>query len=212
MSLIGGDPGFHSNLFPDGLIPDILELVLDSWEKFKKPVPTDKENPINYRFVMFLRNQKKCRELLFLIDPETPLPDEQTGEERGRIDIRFMEGYDEDVYFAFECKRLRYMTSTGNLVHNTSDYVTSDQGMMCFISGKYSDKLSSGGMLGYVLDGKKHEAKKAVKKLIDKHKANLRLKSNTSLDPSSISPKKVDQTLHVLSDRSFIIYHLFLSV
>ncbi len=159
---------------------------------------------------MFLRSQKGFPELPFNIDPEIILPDEE-GRETGRIDIRFLQEVDEQVYFAFECKRLRYITPSGSLVTNTSDYV-GDQGMMCFVLGKYSPELHSGGMIGYVLDGEKQKAKEAVKQLIEKKRKPLLLESNSTLAPSPINPKKIDETKHDLAKRKFTLYHLFLRV
>ena len=90
MSVIG-DSSLWSDLFPGQLIPDILDLVLETWRSFEKPQLNDHEVPITLRFCSSLRNMKnKNQDLPFTIWPESSERDSTTGKEISRIDIRFL--------------------------------------------------------------------------------------------------------------------------
>lgn len=210
---IGGDARMFVGFFPDDLIPEILNLVLAAWRKFDKPKSDEKEEPITRRFRLALVGEKNRHALPFSIWHESPeLPDEKTGEETGRVDIRFLHGYREDVYFAFECKRLNIDYPSG-FQSNAGEYV-GDDGMMCFITGKYGKGLKSGGMIGYVMDGKVPKAIQAVQQAILKKGKTLRLRGRTGVGPCSPLPgvKSAKETHHSLPNRDFEIYHLFLAV
>lgn len=207
-----GDASLWADLFPDHLIPNILELVVKTWQSFQKPRPLDHEVLISMRFREALRGEKDLHKLPFTIWPESSETDPITGKEIGRIDIRFLHGWRESVYFAFECKRLRIPYSS-RMQSNTGEYVGTN-GMMRFITGKYSKGLVSGGMIGYVMDGNLSAAVPAVKKTIDKNREDLRLAFGSSLTSSSMMPKErtVKETNHDLETREFAIYHVFLAV
>ena len=203
-----GDANLWADLFPDHLIPEILKLVVDTWQSFSKPSSTDHEVAISRRFCEDMRREKDKRILPFRISPESSETDPISGKEIGRIDIRFTHGYRERVYFAFECKRLRINRATPN----THVYVGRD-GMMCFIDEKYASDLNSGGMIGFVMDGDVPQAIAAVSKTIRKKTTELRLVSGTEMTPSSFVPNEpVTETYHMISAKQFTIYHLFLGI
>lgn len=195
-------------LFPTALIPDILELVLNTWTVFKRPNAVDLENTISQRFTEKLRQAKNEADLPFKVRLEI-----QSIETNGRIDILFdYTGTNrEEVYFAFECKRLRIPRST-KVDSNVSEYI-GEQGMMCFITGKYSEGLNHGGMIAYVMDGNTNEAINQIEKSMQKNKMHLCLSNNTFLITSPLLNKDmVKETVHNLETREFTIYHIFLSV
>lgn len=205
---VGGDESLWGDLFPDYLIPDILKLVVDTWRTFLKPKSSDHEVPINRRFCEDLRREKDRRRLPFRISPESSETDPISGKEIGRIDIRFIHGYRERVYFAFECKRLRINRTTPN----THAYVGED-GMMCFVGGKYAGNLDSGGMIGYVMDGDVPRAIAAVSKVINQKSKELCLVTGTRMTVSNMIPdESVTETYHTITTRHFTIYHLFLAI
>ncbi len=200
------------DLFPTDLIPNILELVLDTWAAFKKPQKTEHENLITQRFSDKLRKRKNERMALpFKIRTEV-----QTIETNGRIDILFdYTGTNrEEVYFALECKRLRipYANRSKTPKLNGGEY-TGEQGMMCFVSGKYSAGLNHGAMAGYVMDGNASEAIQQIKKSIRKKKNMLKLADNSffAIYPT-LNNKMIRETRHNLTNRLFTIYHIFLAV
>ncbi len=205
---------WKEDFFPEYLIPDILELIINTWVIFPKPKPLDPEVPISEAFTKKLRAEKNQRDdLPFKIRPE--LVTLNTGDDTdGRIDIcfDFIGTPYEEIYFAFECKRLR-IPYPDRLDTNNSDYVN-EQGMMCFITGKYSRSVTNGGMIAYVMDGNTNKAIDSVGKLIKRKSLVLKLTKDTGLESSSmlISYPNVRETTHTLSKRNFTIHHIFLAV
>ena len=207
---------WKEDLFPEELIPEILELVIASWKTFRKPDRLAREVPISKAFTRRIRAEKNQRgDLPFQVWCEPPTLSAQT-EEDGRIDVLFayIGTPREDIYFAFECKRLRipYPPPTG-LWTNNSDYV-GDQGMMCFVTGKYSRSVVNAGMMAYVMDGNTSVAVTSVGKLIKNKRDALKLAGETGLAPSSMIPNRpnVRKTTHMLTGREFTNHHLFLAV
>lgn len=155
-----GDASLWSDLFPDWLIPEILDLVISAWEAFDKPQPGDHEVAITMRFRSELVRHKLLRKLPLRIDREIPEDDLLVGQEKGRIDLRFIHGYQEGVYFAFECKRLNVLSKEGKRTPLAGEYVRA--GMMRFITSQYAVGLDQGGMLGYVMDSDVKSSIRAV--------------------------------------------------
>jgi hypothetical protein len=212
-SIVGNTGSWKKDLFPDALIPDMLELVVETWKIFKKPNRLDHEVPISKEFVKKLQAKKNRQgDLPFKIRPELVV----YGDEDGRMDICFdyIGTPREDIYFAFECKRLRIpYPPPSKLATNNSDYV-GDQGMMCFVTGKYGGSVTNGGMIGYVMDGKVSPAITSVGKLIKSKQAGLKLSRNTGLESSSLLPhfKNIKETKHAFGKKKFTIHHVFLAV
>jgi hypothetical protein len=216
MGAVGNEKAWKRDLFPKELIPEILELVVASWNIFSKPDRLDHEVSISKRFTRKLRTEKNQHyDLPFKIWYE--LPEIGTlSEDEGRIDILFsyIGTPREDIYFAFECKRLRIpYPPPGRFKTNNSDYVN-EQGMMCFVTGKYSESVANGGMIGYVMDGKTEKAVLSVGKLIKSKNLALKLAKDAGLEPSSVmgDSQNVRETRHILSKRNFTIHHIFLAV
>lgn len=86
----------------------------------------------------------------------------------GRIDIKVIYDWDEKNYFGIECKRL-----SGKYKGLDTKYVT--EGLMRFITGKYSQGHQWGMMLGYVIDGTCEKAIQLVQERINEHRACLRI-------------------------------------
>jgi hypothetical protein len=207
-----GDPALWADTFRDDLIPEILDLVVDSWGTFPKQQPSAREVPITRRFYVHLRSQKNVRELPFSIWTESEEPDPITGEPLGRIDIRLTHGYRENVYFALECKRLNVVAADGRRSSLAGEYV--EQGMDRFVTGKYAGGLDKGGMLGYVMDGQIDDAIAAVTKAIEARRTQLKMDKAATLSPSSLRPGKnqVKETHHHQKDKPFTIHHVFVPV
>jgi len=211
MAVIGNSNSW-ANTFPDDLIPKILDLVLSAWKIFTKPEQNDHEVPITKRLRIYLINLKNIRQLPVTIQREIPEDDLQTGEERGRIDLHFTHGYREDVYFAFECKRLNKIDSRNKINSLAPEYVK--DGMMRFVTGKYASSLNNGGMIGYVMNGNTDTAIRAVNRNINNNRIHLRISNSNSLLPSSLIPNNLEikETQHDLDGRNFMIHHLFLPI
>ena len=82
-----GDPSGWEDVFPDWLIPDIIELVIGAWSRLEKPLAEEKEVPITRRFKLLMVQDKNLRRLPVLIDREVWEDDPVTAEQVGRIDI-----------------------------------------------------------------------------------------------------------------------------
>jgi hypothetical protein len=206
---VAGDAGLWSDFFPGDLIPHILDLVLDAWAVFEKPEPTALEVPITRRFRSRLRQDKNLRKLPVRIERESPEDSLESGEEIGRIDLRFCHGYREEVYFAFECKRL-------NLVQGrkrrsmAAEYV--EEGMMRFVEGRYAGGLLSGGMMGYVMDGNVPAAMRSVRRAVGSRRERLRLEGDELAEcPLRPGHSQIRETVHRL-ERDLRIFHVFLPV
>jgi len=196
------------DFFPEELLPDVLILIVSSWEALSKPVPDEHEVSITKRFLPVLRQNKGLRRLPFVVDREIWL-DEDDSSEHARVDLRFMHGYREDVYLAFECKRLNVNHPSGFRSH-VSEYV--NQGMRRFIQQKYARALRHGGMLGYVMDGDADAAVCAIELQLEKDIKALLLRL-PKLAFSSLVPgnSRIRETVHHLPGTSFCIHHLLLA-
>jgi len=201
------------DLFPDRLVPDIIGLVLSSWQSFEQPNANDLEVPITRRFYVHLSHEKGLkRRLPFSIHCEASEIDSSSCREIGRIDLRLIAGHREDVYFAFECKRLNVLSKNGTRRSLAGEYV--DEGMMRFVSGKYGRNLDKGGMLGYVMDGKTQDAITAVSKAIGRRAQRLCMVKVGGLSVSAVrsADHRVKETRHLVQGKLFIMHHLFLGL
>lgn len=218
MGSVGNAKEWKRDLFPYELIPGILELIITSWNTFKKPGRLDCEISISKAFIKKLQREKNRQgSLPFKIRPElVTYDDEENQDTDGRIDICFdyIGTPEEEIYFALECKRLRIpYPPPSRLATNNSEYVNK-QGMMCFVTGKYSGSVTNGGMMGYVMDGQIKEAITSVGKLIKNKRLALKLSKDTGLERSSVmgDSQNIRETRHILNERKFTIHHIFLAV
>ena len=88
------------------------------------------------------------------------------------IDFVLTVGDDEDVYLAYECKRLNvpYPTRVRNLC---VPYV--EEGLMRFVTGQYSNGLPMAMMIGYVMNGNNGRARQGLRRVMKARTATLRL-------------------------------------
>ncbi len=210
---ITGDGRMFTDFFPEGLIPELLNLVMRTWRIFRKPNLDDIETHITRRFRECLKCEKNEEDLPFQVWQQMSITDSDTGKE-GIIDLMFIPlgSPKEEIYFGFECKRLNVKCSSG-IRSGAGEYVGSE-GMMRFVDGKYARGLKAGGMIGYVMDGNVTKAVKAVASVINRRREVLYLLQNTGLEPSSFLPKEraAKETTHGLGSGPFVIHHLFLGV
>lgn len=207
--MILGEPDLWSDTFPEDLIPRVLDAAVEAWNAMDKPGPTELEVPITRRFKHALKQAKDFNRLPFRVERESVEDDSTTGEELGRIDIKLLPAVSarEDVYFAFECKRLNVQDGTSRR-SLAPEYVT--EGMMRFITGQYASSMRHGGMVGYVLDGQADEAIRLVGKNIASRAVELCMTMPASLAQSTRCLfSTARETAHTLSLRVVILHHLF---
>jgi hypothetical protein len=207
-----GDPRLWRPLFPGELIPQILDLVCETWRRFDKPAADEREWRITRRFKHALKREKDYRMLPVRIERELAEDDPESGDELGRIDLKFnpADSALEEVYFAFECKRL-YALVSGAIRALAGEYVS--EGMMRFVEGRYASRMQDGGMIGYVLDGTSERARLQVAVAIASSASKLLLSPGTGLDASVLRPANADLRLtsHVGPRAGgFRLHHVFL--
>lgn len=200
-------------LFPTEEIPRILDVVLFHAETLKKTKETEREDVLSARLYKLLVKDK-----LFRSAPYSPVLEHQifddSGKEghSGRIDINFLCPPGAETYFAIEAKRL-HVTFPSGWQSLISEYVIGDQGMMCFVTGRYSGTQQAAAMLGYVFDGDIDKARRGIDTFLRKHADLLKLSPPHELQSSTILlGRSVEKTNHQLASRPFTIYHLLVSV
>lgn len=198
-------------LFPNDFLPDIVGRVFVAWDRIPKPVTETKET----RITKLLRHQYAydpiIKQLPFRVLRELTIDDPVTGDELGRIDLCLLHGNDEQVYFAYECKRLNVTFPSGKYESLAGEYVGAD-GIGCFILQKYARGQNHGGMIGYVLDGEIERAKNAIGDRLASARVDVALRSDGLLS-STLAPQndRLQETRHEIDNVEFAVFHLFLS-
>lgn len=211
MTRVFGSPKEWADLI-DPMVPTILHLVLDCWTQMPAPDDTHHEDDITVRLCKILRQNRTARDLPFQIDPQMVELEPEEGNQTGRMDITFRPLVArEDIYFCLEGKLLNVIQN-GRRRSLASEYVK--QGMVRFISGKYSKAVLHGGMAGYVRDGDTKHAISRVAVNIKKQGAALGMESAGGLASSSVieNDDRVRETNHKRKTDRFLIHHLFLPV
>jgi hypothetical protein len=201
-------------LFPEEEIPHILEALLRSLRGFRKLDDSELETSLTKRLCAILKRDPYIRDGPVWPDREAVEDDEGTGSE-GRLDLRFIlldRSSKPPPYFAIEAKRLHLSFNSGwkSLV---SEYVTGHQGMMCFITSRYSKGLRSGAMLGYVFDGDIDRAVKLVSMAVETNRDQLKLTGSQRLMKSKmVGCESAWETNHALPNGDFTVFHLLADV
>ncbi|MDQ8190248.1 hypothetical protein [Roseibacillus persicicus] len=206
-----------SPLFPESEIPRILQIVERCASGLKKEHPLELENDICDRLRDLIDQDPEYRDFVNAeLQREVPIYDRKAPKQKqlGRGDIQFLHGTGTRKpwpYFLIEAKRLHVDFPSGwnSLV---SKYVSGSQGMMCFIKKRYSRDLASGAMLGFVFDGKTVAARDAIHQLAVKKATKLKSVKPHGLSPGNVSEAMAEKSLHSISGRTFVLYHLFTGV
>ena len=125
----------------------------------------------------------------------------------GRIDIKIIYSFDEREYFGIECKRV-----SGKSKALAKKYV--DQGVMRFVTGKYSPNHEWSAMLGFVIDGDVDGCINLVRGcLVKAHKTNC-MTGKWATEKNLISYQHLYRTSHRQNiHKSMVtILHLFLTI
>jgi len=210
MSVVGS-PAEWDDFFSTNFIPQIIDLVLASWQAMSAPAPDQLEDKITIALYCSLsRNQSLCT-LPFLIRVQDVEIDLELERETGRKDITFFPALQADVYFCLECKRLN-VVEEGETRAYASEYVR--QGMTRFVSRQYSPFVRHGGMLGYVLNGDVGRAMKNIELNIQARHLELGMTPPGTFAQSSIKPENehIRETHHHREAEAaiFRIHHLFI--
>ena len=206
-----GSPADWANLL-DSLVPEILALVIATWEEMPPPASDALEDPISTAFCKRLRAGRNRCDLPFDIWTQLVELDPTAGRDQGRMDIVFKPMVPREyIYFCLECKRLNVRAANGVRPY-ASDYVRF--GMLRFVRGQYASVVRNGGMLAYVLDGDVRAAMANVERNIQARLSELGMDAPGVFLASGILPKdeRVRETRHrrLNSSEPFIIHHLFM--
>lgn len=213
----GGAEQWVAPLFPADEVPHILSAIYRCGAQLRKSHATEKENDLSDRLRDLLDQDLVIRRRPIELLREVPLYDRRAARKRplGRSDIMFLAStgvLKPWPYFVTEAKRLHVTFPSGwdSLV---PEYVTGSQGMMCFIDERYARDLASGGMLGFVFDGKVEQANAAVADCIARHETKLKASGEKKLVVSSVveGEIRIGESRHALP-RPFTIYHQFIAV
>lgn len=207
-----GDPSEWMDLI-DTLVPDILELLMDSWERMPELQPDAPEEAISESLCRCLQRNPKRVDLPFQIRTQIVELEPAAGEDQGRMDIVFLLLVPrEDIYFCLECKRLNAL-SGGHVRAYSAEYVRF--GMERFVNGRYAPSVRQGAMVGYVLDGDIVRAIDNVSAVIQTKHADLAMAAPGRMLASSLRPgdARMRETHHVRasSGQAFYIHHVFVA-
>lgn len=197
----------------DPMVPQILELVISTWNDLPSPGTDAREDDITTLLCKALCANRTARGLMFQIHTQQVELDPVPGEDMGRLDLAFSALVPrEDIYFCLECKRLN-VRSNGHLRAYASEYVT--LGMKRFITGQYSRAVRHGGMLGYVLDGDVARARSNIEENVEANRVALKLVGPELLRASSVLPheERVSETHHRRAHdaTTFRIHHVLMA-
>lgn len=215
MRVEGDAPELSEELFPHGLVPQILRLVVDTWGSFERPTYDEDEPKITNRFVGALENERRRRRLRFRVMPhvkDVEKLNRETGKGFVEIDIYVPHGYDSRCYFGIEAKKLNTITSGGKWASRAGNY-TGKQGMGCFVDGRYAVSQLEGAMVGYVMDGDCGRAKAYIAECIERRAETLHAPVPCPLNPVHYLQDypHAFETLHQLARGNFTLYHVLLA-
>jgi hypothetical protein len=211
MSVVGA-PTEWAGLI-DSMVPEILQLVIQSWEQLPAPDPDGREDQITVALCRALKNNRTARSLPFQVDTQVVELDPANGQDIGRLDVSFRPLVPrEDIYFCLEAKRLNVVRE-GEMRSYASEYVM--QGMMRFVTGQYAKAVRHGGMIGYVLNGDVARALTNVEANIQNQYAVLCMEAPGRFLPSTALPDNTHarETHHKRAHETgnFFIHHLFVA-
>ena len=200
--------------FIESQMPQILELVVGTWEAMPPPAGNELEDTVSESLCRALRQSRNRCELPFRIDTQLVELDPAAGQDQGRMDIVFSPSVPrEDIYFCLECKRLNVRDHSGGTPRPYFvEYV--QFGMLRFVRGQYANSVRFGGMLAFVLNGDVPAAIAGVEANIMQKQTELAMSQRGCFLPSSVRPRdsRVKETIHTRATQvhPFVIHHLFM--
>ena len=199
--------------FIETQVPDILALVIETWEAMPSPAGDELEDVVSQALCRALRQSRNRCELPFRIDTQLVELDPAAGQDQGRMDIVFSPMVPrESIYFALERKRLHVRGGNGIRPYY-AEYIRF--GMLRFVQGQYASAVRHGGMLAFVLDGNTSGAVAGVEGNIRTNLTGLGMDAPGGLQASTERPgdDRVRETRHQRNGQMvpFVIQHLFMA-
>ena len=220
--------------FPESEIPSVLSALVHCALRLRKTSEQEIENAVSDRLLALLDADDDFSRCPVEVHREVPTyrrkRKRRTAQVSGRPDFRFVYSTQERKpwpEFEVEAKRLHTTSKSGRFEDGIGEYVTTakkkperEQGMMCFITGRYSNGLRSGAMLGYVFNGDVAAARVSIKDAITRHRNKLKVRPVCEFRNSAIV-SGITESIHDLVDEIdlndpqcglFTIYHILVAV
>ena len=206
-----GDPALWADRFIS-LDTRFLERVVAIWPKCVAALPGQpSEDDITLNIVNLLSKDPRARRLFHWLEFQFEpfgFTDEDTAYSKGKIDMALILDGERERYLAYECKRLNvvYGGTTRSLA---TPYVT--EGLVRFVTEQYSEDLSVGCMLGYVMDGDVEAAAAKVYAAIDSQRTRIGLTARPETDRSIGEAKRFfSRHLRAASGQEIEVRHALL--
>ncbi|HET6429590.1 MAG TPA: hypothetical protein VFJ30_14330 [Phycisphaerae bacterium] len=205
-----GSPSFSLGTEVIATILDILQVGWSAVLARKVLAPTSQEVDIAGQLGREVLAEKKRRRISNLrIEEEVGTrASAQSPKPEGRIDIKVIYSFDEDEYFGIECKRV-----SGNKSDRLArKYV--ENGMLRFVTGKYSPGHEWAAMMGFVVDGQTDLSIRLIVDEIAAHKMELGLDGEWMAEMGFSGPSHLYKTGHKQTHLGtrITILHLFLNL
>ena len=206
-----------SSLWRNSLI-DIDKKVIDCVERvwpevISRLTQMEREDNITQRLVDLLRDDRIICQFGFL-DIHFKLREKDRAGDyttKGILDMALFLDQDHEKYIAYECKRLNIVSEQGKRVASLAGaYV--EEGVVRYVTAKYSEKLPYGCMLGYVMDGDTDFAFQQIKTAVRDRKSLTNLETNNLTLEDGFFP--TFETFHkrVSNSSLFAVRHRLLSM
>ena len=197
----------------DSQVPDILALVIETWENLPPPAANEREDPVTNRLCSALQRCPNRADYPFRIQSQAVILEPESDSESGHMDIAFLPFVPSDeIYFCLECKRINVRSENGIRPYFV-EYVRF--GMLRFVRGQYANAVRHGGMLAFVLNGDVPGAITGIEDNVKRLHENLGMDTAGEFQRSSIRQfdPRVRETHHRRehSPDPFMIHHLFMA-
>jgi hypothetical protein len=199
---------------PLDIIATVLDITMVGWSHVisSKQVSISSTEPEIAghlgREMILEKNSRSGLKNQIRIEEEVGTRSSPTSEKpEGRIDIKIIYSFDEAEYFGMECKRITSKNS--RLVKK---YV--DEGIMRFVTGKYSPGHDFAAMIGFVIDGKLTDCIDLVRAQLTKYCQEACLAEDWAVEPDFGLQKDLYRTAHRQQGQSVLLrlLHLFLVI
>ncbi|MCH7728455.1 MAG: hypothetical protein IH991_18545 [Planctomycetes bacterium] len=159
----------------EDIVATVLDITVEAWVclcKQERVQATDIENDITdrLRWEMSREKQRRTPSPQLRFERETQRDDADKEFPTGRIDVFVIYSFEEDEYFAMECKKVddRHETSAKKYVKN---------GVCRFSEGKYSPGHPYAAMIAFVSEGTRESAAEYIGRYLIAYN-----KSSTKID------------------------------
>ena len=156
---------------------DVLNSIVKVWphcvSALKRLVQPPHEDTITFHLGIYINKDPKARGK-FIIDFKHKTYNQRgISRPKGEIDMAVLMDIENDEnYLGYECKCLN-VKRKGRIESQAGKYVK--EGVCRFVSGKYSENLPAGCMLGYVLDGNVDTAHSEVNAMLAKKGTTVKI-------------------------------------